>query len=83
MEKILVASTSRIWYNERKKHIHEALQKTSDKLNNTSTICKKNYIDPFIIDLYLTDTKRFFATFKNTTTKEEISEKYIGLLKSR
>ena len=69
--------------NEKKKHIQGALQKTAEKLNNTSTVCKKNYIDPFIVDLYLTDTKRFFATFKNTTTKEEISEKYIELLKSR
>ena len=69
--------------NERTKHISEALQKTADKLNNTTTVCKQNYIDPFITNLYLTDTKRLFATFKNTTTKEEISEKYIELLKSR
>jgi len=34
-----------------KKPIKEALKRVSDKLHNTSTVCKKNYIDPNIIKI--------------------------------
>ena len=66
---------------EKKKNINEALQKTAHKLNNTSSVCKKNYIDPYLIDLYMNDTKRFINSFKHALTKDEISEIYIKLLK--
>jgi len=68
---------------KRKKNINEALQKTAHKLNNTSSVCRKNYIDPFLINLYLNDTERFIGTFKHTSTKDEVSEKYIQLLRSK
>ena len=66
---------------KRKKNINEALQKTAHKLNNTATVCRKNYIDPYLIDLYINDNKRFLGTFKHASTKDEISERYIKLLK--
>ena len=69
--------------NQRKKYINSAIKKVAEKLNNTIGVCKKNYIDPSIINIYLTEPKRFFGTFKNTTTKEEISEKYIELLRTK
>tara|TARA_B100001094_G_scaffold119409_1_gene115106 strand:- start:4849 stop:5823 length:975 start_codon:yes stop_codon:yes gene_type:complete len=69
--------------SEYKRNINEALQKTAHKLNNTSSVCKKNYIDPYLIDLYMKDNKRFIQSFKHASTKEEISEIYIKLLKSK
>ena len=69
--------------NQRKTNINKCIEKVSEKLNNTKIVCKKNYIDPSIINIYLTEPKRFFGTFKNTNTKEEISEKYIELLKTK
>ena len=69
--------------NQRKKYINSSIKKVAEKLNNTIGVCKKNYIDPSIINIFLTEPKRFFGTFKNTTTKDEISEKYIELLKTK
>lgn len=67
----------------KKKNINEAVQKTAHKLNNTATVCRKNYIDPYLIELYLNDTKRFLGTFKHASTKDEISTRYIKLLKTK
>ena len=68
---------------QKKKNINESVQKTAHKLNNTATVCRKNYIDPYLIELYITDTKRFLGTFKHASTKDDISEKYIKLLKTK
>ena len=68
---------------QKKKNINESVQKTAHKLNNTATVCRKNYIDPYLIELYITDTKRFLGTFKHASTKDEISERYIKLLKTK
>ena len=65
----------------KKRNVNESLQKVADKLHNTKAVCKSNYIDPYLIQTYLNDTKRFNATFKNAFTKEEITDKYIELLK--
>ena len=67
----------------KKKNINVALQKTAHKLNNTPLVCKKNYIDPYLIDLYMNDNKRFIQSFKHATTKDELSEIYINILKSK
>tara|TARA_E500000178_G_C16931609_1_gene711982 strand:- start:53 stop:1027 length:975 start_codon:yes stop_codon:yes gene_type:complete len=68
---------------DKKKNINEALHKTAHKLNNTAAVCKKNYIDPYLIDLYMNDNKRFIRSFKHASTKEELSEKYIELLRTK
>tara|TARA_Y100001958_G_scaffold33932_1_gene22101 strand:- start:166 stop:1137 length:972 start_codon:yes stop_codon:yes gene_type:complete len=68
---------------ERKKNVEKSLDIICSKLNNTKTVCKKNYVDPYIINIYLNDISKFKKTFKKCTTKEEISEKYIELLKSK
>ena len=69
--------------NKRKHNINEAVRGTARRLNNTPTVCKTNYIDPYLIELYLNDTKRFLGTFKHASTKDEISERYIKLLRSK
>jgi len=68
---------------QKKKNINEAVRKTAHKLNNTSSVCKTNYIDPYLIELYLNDIKRFLGTFKHASTKDEISERYIKLLRTK
>jgi len=65
------------------KNVNEVVQKIAHKLNNTTAVCKKNYIDPYLIDLYINDNKRFYNSFKHATTKEELSEKYIELLRTK
>jgi DNA topoisomerase-1 len=67
----------------KKKNINMALDKVSEKLNNTRSVCKSNYIDPYLVELYQNDTKRFLGTFNNCESKDEISEQYIELLKSK
>ena len=65
--------------NKRKHNINEAVRGTARRLNNTPSVCKTNYIDPYLIELYLNDSKRFLGTFKHASTKDEISERYIKL----
>ena len=64
------------------KNLKTAIKKVAEKLNNTPAVCKANYIDPFIVETYLKDTKRFTRTFQRATTKEEYSEKYLELLRN-
>ena len=68
---------------KKKKQVSEALQKVAHKLHNTSSVCKSNYIDPYLIDVFTKDSRRFYATFRNATTKEEITDGYLTLLKNR
>ena len=67
--------------SQKKKNINEAVHKTAHKLNNTPSVCKTNYIDPFLIEFYLNDTKRFLGTFKHASTKDEISEDILNYKK--
>lgn len=69
--------------NKRNKQVSEALRKVADKLHNTPSVCKSNYIDPYIIDIFIKDNKRFNATFKNSSGKDDISEGYLELLKNK
>ena len=81
--KELLKSNKKTTLTQREKDIKEALKKVADKLNNTPTVCRKNYIDPFIINIYLNNPKRYWETFKHIESKNNISEDYIQLLKSR
>jgi len=69
--------------NKRKKQVSEALQKVAHKLHNTPSVCKSNYIDPYLIDTFVKDSKRFHTTFRKATTKDEITEGYMELLKNK
>ena len=67
----------------KKKIVSESLEKVAHKLHNTVSVCKTNYIDPYLIDTFLNDSKRFYATFRNSTTKEDITEGYLTLLRNK
>ena len=68
---------------QRKKNISEAVSGVAHKLHNTSSVCKKNYIDPYLIETYIDDIERFSGSFKDAFSKEEINDAYIRLLKHR
>ena len=65
---------------ERKKIINESIESIANKLHNTKSVCKSNYIDPYLVETYLNDHRRFMTTFQNSFSKDEISKKYIELL---
>ena len=46
-------------------------------------IYTSNYIDPYIIDIFIKDNKRFNATFKDSSGKDDISEGYLELLRNK
>ena len=66
---------------KRKKNVNEAVSAVAHKLHNTTSVCKKNYIDPYLIETYIEDIERFSGSFKDAFTKEEINDCYIRLLK--
>lgn len=68
---------------KKKKVVTEVLKKVADKLHNTPSVCKNNYIDPYLIDTYMNDSKRFYATFRASTNKEDITDGYLELLRNK
>lgn len=68
---------------KKKKIVTEVLKKVSYKLHNTPSVCKSNYIDPYLIETYMDDTKRFYATFRGSKNKEYITDGYLELLKNK
>ena len=68
---------------KKKKIISEVLKEVAEKLHNTASVCKSNYIDPYLIETYMDDTKRFYATFRGSTNKEDITDGYLELLKNK
>ena len=68
---------------QKKKNINEGVQKVAHKLHNTSQVCKSNYIDPYLIDIYINDTDIFYGSFTDAYTREEITDCYIRLLKHK
>lgn len=64
-----------------KKSINNAVKLVADKLHNTVSVCKSNYIDPILINRYMrnpTDFNRHFSECKNKT---QYTDKYIELLR--
>jgi len=68
---------------KKKKQISEVLQKVAHKLHNTASVCRSNYIDPYLIYLFTKDSKRFYATFVNKAGKEDITDGYLELLRNK
>jgi len=62
--KILLEELSKLPYeisiHNRKKNINLAIKKVSEKLHHSPTICKKEYIIPTLINLYIDDKPIFF-----------------------
>ena len=67
----------------KKKLISDILKIVAEKLHNTASVCRSNYIDPYLIDTYMKDSKRFLATFRGSSTNEDITDGYIELLKNK
>ena len=63
-----------------KKHLTESIKKISFKMHHTASICKKNYINKELMDLYISNNDKFKYYFRSTT-KDEISEELIKFLK--
>ena len=63
-----------------KKNINDSIKLVADKLHNTSSVCKSNYIDPVLIDKYSTDPHYFIRYFSSCKTKIQFTDKYIQLI---
>ena len=70
----------------KKKIIKKSIEKVSNKLHNTCSVCKNNYLDPLLIDTFIINTPHFFELFytKGTTNynKDNITKKYIYFLEN-
>ena len=49
--------------------LKDSIDEVADKLHHTSSICKKNYIDPKLIDYYEKNEKRFKSFFTGDLNK--------------
>ena len=63
-----------------KKHFKESIKKVAQQMHHTPGICKKNYINNEVIDMYLNQNERFHYYFRSTD-KQGISEDFIKFLK--
>jgi DNA topoisomerase-1 len=63
-----------------KKHLTESIKKIAIKMHHTPSICKKNYINKELLDLYINSSDKFRYYFRSTD-KEGISEDFIHFLK--
>ena len=60
-------------------------KKVADKLHNTATVCKNNYLDPELIRLFTDKTNEFTTMFNykmKEINKETINNLYLKFLKS-
>jgi DNA topoisomerase-1 len=64
-----------------KKSINNAVKLVADKLHNTVSVCKSNYIDPILIDKYTRNPIDFNRHFSGCNSKLQYTDKYIELLK--
>ena len=68
--------------SKKKQMVNSCLDKVAHKLHNTRSVCKNNYVDPFLLRTFMSDTERFLRTFRTCKTKEDFTQKYISLLRS-
>lgn len=68
---------------QKTKCVNSALDKVAEKLHNTRSVCKNNYVDPYLVEIFTSETERFKRAFSTCKTKEDIAKKYIALLKTR
>ena len=50
--------------------LNTCIDKVANKLHHTPSICKKNYIDPKLIEFYMKDKEKFKKYFKNNIHKQ-------------
>ena len=70
-------------FPENQKHIKNTLnisiKEVANKLHNTPAVCKSNYLDPEIINLFNENPHKFISIFDNDN-KKQIINKYISFL---
>jgi DNA topoisomerase-1 len=63
-----------------KKHLNESVKVVASKMHHGTGICKKNYINKELMDMYLEQNDRFRYYFK-TNNKDSIADDFIKFLK--
>ena len=63
-----------------KKHLNESVKVVASKMHHGAGICKKNYINKELMDMYLEQNDRFRYYFK-TNNKDSIADDFIKFLK--
>tara|TARA_B110000495_G_C23000218_1_gene590165 strand:+ start:87 stop:1058 length:972 start_codon:yes stop_codon:yes gene_type:complete len=67
----------------KKNIVKECITNVSKRLHNTYSVCKSNYIDPELVNLYEEDPERFIDLFgKGKYSKEMIYQKYVEFLQN-
>ena len=69
--------------SKKKNILNDVLKIVADKLHNTASVCKNNYIDPYLIKTFMNDSKRFYSTFRGSVNKEDITDGYLDLLRNK
>lgn len=68
--------------SSREKYVAESIKKVSKQLHHTASVCRKNYIDPQLVQTFIQEPKRFLSFFKNSKTKEDITDNFLDFLES-
>ena len=69
--------------NEIKNIINICIKHVAEKLHNTTTVCKSNYLDPELLYLLQDNPKKFYEIFNtDRIEKDKLIIKYIEFLKS-
>lgn len=69
--------------NNTKKVLNKCIKRVADKLHNTASVCKGNYLDPELVNLFVDNPNKFYQYFKTEKlNKDKICNKYILFLKS-
>ncbi len=67
-------------HTNHKKHLSESIKRVATKMHHTPTICKKNYINKELMDIFVNHNDKFRYYFQSKD-KEGISEDLIHFLK--
>jgi len=67
---------------QKEKTLNECADKVCEMLHNTRSVCKSSYLDPTLQDLFVNDWPQFQRIFRGCTTKDQMSEGYLRLLRS-
>ena len=65
--------------------MNNCVKKVADKLHNTPTVCKNNYLDPELIKLFTDKTNEFTTIFNykmKDINRDTINNHYLKFLKS-
>lgn len=61
--------------------VKNAIGIVSEKLHNTASVCKNNYLDPLLLDHFQKNKEKFLSHFQHKTN-EQLYNKYVSFLNS-